>query len=241
MKKLVSVVAMLMLVVGLCACGSNEEQSGAQEASSGQDVLNEETLEAEEVGEVETNTVETESTETTDGEVVENGATQQEVTTNTQLGLYNMFYAIAEFNLPEDFSGIDWPYVDAAEVDYTYMFGDEETEEFYGYICFEMPNFTIESASEKWHGMTDAVVEEIDHAVFDYHLFGEDETHYYEAYIISEKHPETGRDVWHGVTMEVDVTTGHKEKVVQDYHAIIDSMSIRYCTEDECLEVIYGE
>lgn len=238
MKKLVSVVAMLTCAVWLCACGSSEEQSGAQEASSEQNAASVETVEAD-MTETVADTTEAEMTEAVETEVVE-----AEVAKNTQLGLYNMFYAIAEFNVPEDFAGIDWPYVDAAEVDYTYMFGDEETEEFYGYICFEIPNFTVENAGERldsWYGITDAVLEEIDHEVFDYHLYGEDETHYYEAYVISEKHPETGRDVWHGVTMDVDMTMGNKEKVVQDYHAIIDSMSIRYCTEDECLEVIYGE
>lgn len=155
--------------------------------------------------------------------------------------VWSLEYGILDYYLPEDtaFSKWEWP-LDDTEVTY----GAEGSAMYFGIAPFGPENTArLDYLSEIYSEFT---FEELDGEPFTHHMLAEKEDQYYEVFLIYDKqNPVTEEYYYFAAALEIfndEVPDeAYREKLIEDFQGVIDSMHITYCTEEEYEKIKYGE
>lgn len=163
---------------------------------------------------------------------------------NTRTPLFGLFYGYADYYMPEDADLVATDDLAAGEVDFAYF---AEGEEGLSYIAFQTAAYEPEDAAETikgWYGITETSVEELSgEQVFTHHIFGENDKSYYESYMIIGENTVTGDPCYYEICLTIDKVRNadRKDTLLKTFRAMIESMRITFCTEEEYDALLEGE
>lgn len=163
---------------------------------------------------------------------------------NTRTPLFGLFYGYADYYMPEDVDLVATDDLGAGEVDFAYF---PEGEEEMSYIAFQTAAYEPETAAatiKGWYGITEISVEELSgEQVFTHHIFGENDTGYYETYMIIGENAVTGEPCYYEICLTIDKARNadRKEAMLKAFHTMIESMRITFCAEKEYNALFEGE